>query len=272
MSEPPLISSLQNSRVKTIVKLRNRHHRDKLGKLLIEGYRPLLRALENGYPIEEIYFCRELFLGENEDNLISDLARQGAEVFEVSKPVFQKMAYRDRPEGLLGIGPQRRRHLSDLEFKPNGLYLIAEAIEKPGNLGTILRSSDAAGVDALILCDACTDFFNPNVVCASIGTLFTVPIAEASTDEAIAWCREHQIQTMAATPHTDLAFTDADMTGPTAIVVGTEQYGLSDRWMREANCQVVIPMYGLADSLNVATSTTLLIYEAVRQRRVAGMM
>jgi TrmH family RNA methyltransferase len=143
---------------------------------------------------------------------------------------------------------------------------VAEAIEKPGNLGTILRSADAGAVTGLVLCDECTDLFNPNVVRASTGCLFTVPVAEARSDEAVDYLRAHGIRTLAATPHTRTLYTDVDMTGPLAIVVGTEQLGLSDTWLSRADHHVRIPMLGQADSLNVATATTLLLYEALRQR------
>jgi RNA methyltransferase, TrmH family len=267
MTQATAISSLQNPRIKNVVKLRDLHHRDAQRLMIVEGYRPIRRALDNGYPLAELYVCPELFLGSNEAALIAEVVAQGATLFELTRPVFEKIAYRDRPEGLLAVAPQRRRRLADLAPVANGLYLVAEAIEKPGNLGTMLRSADAAGVTALILCDGCTDLFNPNVVAASIGTLFTVPVAEATTDECLAWCRQHGIQILAATPHTDKVYFDIDMRQGVAIVVGTEQYGLSDRWMKECDLQVVIPMHGQADSLNVAASTTLLLYEAVRQRR-----
>jgi RNA methyltransferase, TrmH family len=163
-----------------------------------------------------------------------------------------------------------RRALADLQLPADPLLVVAEAIEKPGNLGTILRSADAAGVAALVVCDRCTDVNNPNVVRASIGTLFTVPVAEAGSAETLAWLRANGAQILAATPHAEREYTDVDLRGPTAIVVGTEQYGLSDAWMREADLRVRIPMLGQADSLNVAAATTILLYEAVRQRRSAA--
>ena len=263
------VSSLQNPRIKHLVKLRQRADRDQHRQLLIEGFRPIRRALDNGQPLTELYVCPELFLGENEGQLIAAAVTAGATLFDLTRPVFEKVAYRDRPEGLLAVGPQQRRTLADLTADPHGLYLIAEAIEKPGNLGTMLRSADAAGVTALILCDGCTDLYNPNVVAASIGTLFTVPVAEATTPECLAWCRQHGLKTLAATPHTRTTMYEVDMTQGVAIVVGTEQVGLSDAWMSQCDLQVVIPMVGQADSLNVSASTTLLLYEAVRQRRHA---
>jgi TrmH family RNA methyltransferase len=264
------ITSLQNPRIKNVVRLRDRPARDEQGKMIIEGYRGLDAALKNGYTADEFYFCEELFLGENEPALIAGFQAQGAEVFKCTRAVFEKIAYRERPEGILAVAPQRRRGLADMPAPAAGqvpLYLIAEAIEKPGNLGTMLRTADGTGVTAIILCDKGTDIFNPNVVRASIGTLFTVPIIECSGDEAIAWCRQHQVKILAATPHTETVYTDVDMTRPVAVVVGTEKWGLSDQWMTQADLKVVIPMLGQADSLNVATATSLLLYEAVRQRR-----
>ena len=169
----------------------------------------------------------------------------------------------------LALAPQIRKSLADLALKDNPLLIVAEAIEKPGNLGSILRSADAAGVDAVIVCDRCTDINNPNVVRASVGTLFSLPVVEATTDDAVAWLRERHIRILAATPHAEKDYTDVDLKQGIAIVVGTEQHGLSNRWMDGADLRVRIPMLGQADSLNVANATTILLYEAVRQRRLA---
>lgn len=268
MQRPDLrITSLQNPRVKEVVKLAKRSHRDELGILIVEGYREIRRALENHIKPLTLFYSAEWFLGENEPALIEQCRQAGAEIFDCSKDVFSKMAYRDRPEGLLLLTHQIKGKLADLKVPENPLLIVAEAVEKPGNLGTILRSSDAAGVHAVIVCDPNTDINNPNVVRASIGTLFSLPVVEASTAETLAWLRERKIQILAATPHTDREYSDADMTKGTAIVVGAEQYGLSTTWMEEADEKVKIPMLGQCDSLNVASATTILLYEAVRQRR-----
>ncbi len=262
------LSSMQNPRVKQILHLRERSAREKEQLFLIEGYRELLRATDAGHPIESLFICRELFLGSNEEALIKRIRASGAHLYVCTEPIFHKISYRDRPDGLLAIAPQRHLHLNDLSPKSgNPFYVIAEAIEKPGNLGTILRSSDAVGLDALIVCDRCTDIHNPNVVRASVGTLFTVPVIEAKGEEALRWLKERGIAILAATPSAKKEFTEVDMRVPLAIAVGTEQLGLSERWMQQADIQVRIPMYGVADSLNVAMATTLLLYEAVRQRR-----
>jgi RNA methyltransferase, TrmH family len=262
-----LISSLQNTRVKTVVSLRQRPHRDELGLMIVEGYREIKRALDNRYRPSALYYCPALFLGSNEPALIERSRAAGVEICECTRSVFEKMSYRDRPEGLLAIVPQIRRVLADLRLPENPLLVVAEAIEKPGNLGTILRSADAAGVHALIVCDRCTDISNPNVVRASIGTLFALPVAEASSTDTLAWLRSNRVQILAATPHAEHNYYDADLRRGIALVVGTEQYGLSQMWMDAADLKVCIPMLGQADSLNVAAATTILLYEAVRQRQ-----
>ncbi len=260
------IYSLTNSRVKNVVKLRQRSHRDDLGCMLIEGFREISRAVDNDHPIEELFYCESLFQGENNTALLSRCQSRGAHLLACSKPVFKKMSYRDRPDGLIAIAPQVRCELSAIPLSPAPFIVIAEAIEKPGNLGTILRSADAASVDAVIVCDRCTDINNPNVVRASIGTLFSIPVVETTGAEAIVWLAANDIQAVATTPHTDVLYNNVDLTRGVAIVVGTEQYGLSDAWLEASKIKVRIPMLGQADSLNVASATTILLYEVVRQR------
>ncbi len=260
-----LISSLQNGRIKECVKLRDRRQRDRSGLFLIEGYRELFRAA--GKPLKTLFICPSLFLGSNEGDLISRVVNSGVEVVECSEAVFRKISYRDRPDGLLATAPHLDMGFDHLPSKDPAFFVVAESIEKPGNLGTILRSSDAVGVDGLIVCDKCTDIHNPNVVRASVGTLFTVPIADASTEDTLSWLRSRGISVLAATPSAEKEYTDVDMTGPVAVVVGTEQYGLSEKWMKAADIQVRIPMLGVADSLNAAMATTILLYEVLRQRR-----
>ncbi len=263
------ITSLTNPKVKRVVKLRKRAQRDEEGVLLIEGYRELKRALDNDHRPSALFYCPELFQGGHESELIERCRAVGAEVWSCNESVFRKMAYRDRPEGLLALASQIRLSLNDLALPDAPLLLIAEHIEKPGNLGTMLRSADAAGVHAVIVCDRCTDINNPNVVRASIGTLFATPVVDATSEDTAAWLQERSVQVVAATPHTDHHYTDIDYTRGTAILVGAEQFGLSDFWMRNAQTQVRIPMMGQCDSLNVAAAATILLYEAVRQRTAA---
>jgi RNA methyltransferase, TrmH family len=265
-----ILTSLQNDRVKAIVRLRERRDRDREGLMLIEGYRSLIRAVDNGVFPKEVYTCPGFYLGDNEDALIERCRAAGAEIFQCTPPVFQKMTYRERPEGLLAVAPYLSRKLEDLKLGSSPLLIVAQSIEKPGNLGTIIRSADGTGADALILCDRCTDLWNPNVITASTGMCFALPIAEAGTADTLKWLKAQGIAILSATPHATTMYTDVDMTGPVAIVVGAEQYGLTEDWMKESTINVRIPMLGKADSLNVATATTLILYEAVRQRGRRG--
>lgn len=270
MKEDLILTSLQNPQVKQVFHLRDRHERDKTGLFLIEGYREILRATDAGWKIEKLYTCPSLFLGTNEGDLIQRLRTRGTAIITCDEKVFHKMSYRDRPDGLLALAPQRLLSLEELKKREQKnkvpFFVVAEAIEKPGNLGTILRSSDAVGVSGLIVSDRCTDIYNPNVVRASVGTLFTVPVAEAKGDETLHWLKDQGISILAATPQAEKEFTQVDLTGPVAIAIGTEQLGLSQKWMEQAHLQVRIPMRGVADSLNVAMATTLLLYEVLRQR------
>jgi TrmH family RNA methyltransferase len=284
MSVPERITSLQNPRVKQLVKLRERRERDAAGLFLIEGYREVRRALEKGVKPKEFYFSPDWFLGENEPALIEQVKQAGAQLFELSKDAFAKVAYRERPDGLLAVAPQWKRTLEDLAVAGGAdpgpssdpgvpppttrppFLLVCEAIEKPGNLGTILRSADAAGCDGVIVCDPVTDIFNPNVVRASTGVLFSVPVVISDSATVHAWLKAKGIRTAATTPHTTNLYTQTDLRGPLAIIMGSEQYGLSEFWMKGADVLVRIPMAGQADSLNVAMATIITLFEAVRQR------
>ncbi|MBQ7401512.1 MAG: RNA methyltransferase [Lentisphaeria bacterium] len=260
------LTSLQNPKVKRAFALRDRRERDREGVTILEGYRELTRAHAAGIPIRETFYCREMFVGENNDALLDTLRDAGSAIYECSANVLRKIAYRERPEGLIAIAEMKRKGLDEIPARPDGLYLVAETIEKPGNLGSILRSADAVGATAVIVCNKQTDIFNPNVIRASTGAIFSMPLAETTSEEALAWLRNLGIKTLAATPHTHLYHTDVDMKQGVAIVVGAEQYGLSDYWMNSADLQVLIPMLGKMDSLNVATAATILLYEAARQR------
>jgi len=266
MSDYPKITSTQNDAVKHVVRLRDRRPREKEHLTVLEGYREVTRAREYGMKLLEIYFSPSHFLGQNEFPLLETLASEGVRVVEVAPFLLDKMAYRERPEGLIAIAEMKNHFLKDMPYRDGGLYLVAEAVEKPGNLGSMLRSADAAGVDGFILCNKCTDLYNPNVIRASTGALFSVPLAEAENQEAFDWLKAHNIKILAATPHTDFNYTDVDLTQSVAIVVGTEQTGLTELWMKHSDLPVRIPMLGKIDSLNVATATTILLYEAARQR------
>lgn len=261
------ITSPSNPKLKYVVKLRTCSAREEFGEMIVEGFRECRRALDNGYRPRAIFHCPDFYLkNENEPALVEECRRQGAEVFTCSKQCFSKIAYKERPDGLLMLGPHVTVKLRDLKLPENALVIVTEAIEKPGNLGTILRSADAAKVAAVIVCNRTTDIHNPNVVRASTGTMFSVPIAEASSEEALEFLKERGFKILAATPHAGKLHFEVDLTGNVAIALGAEQYGLTAKWMDGAELRVRIPMLGLADSLNVSAAATILVYEAVRQR------
>jgi RNA methyltransferase, TrmH family len=261
-----MITSAQNPRIKQAARLRERRQRDRAGLMLVEGADEIRLALAGGAQPRVLFYCRELSPRGVED-LLARAEHAGAERVEVSAAVFQKLAYRENPDGLVAVVPAARRKLEDLAPGERPLLLVAEAVEKPGNLGALLRSADACAVNGVIVCDPTTDLNNPNVVRSSRGTLFTVPVAEAGSAEAIAWLRARRIAIVAATPQASLLYTQADLRGPVAIAVGTEDQGLSPAWLSQADLAVRIPMLGQVNSLNVSTAATLLLYEALRQRQ-----
>jgi TrmH family RNA methyltransferase len=263
------ITSLQNPKVKAAVRLRERKGREEAGLMLVEGYAELSLACRAGLTPVELFFCPEL-ARPGELPLLEALRGAGTAVVEVTPAVMEKLAYRQHPGAWLAVAALPRRGLADLDLPPAPLLVVAEAVEKPGNLGAILRSADAAGVDALIVCDRRTDLWNPNVVRASKGTVFQVPVAEADSGEALAWLRARGIRIAAATPAATASMWEADLCGAVAIAVGAEKEGLSPVWLEAADLRVAIPMRGRADSLNVAQAATLLVYEALRQRRERG--
>ena len=267
MNEAPTIESPQNPRVKAAVKLRKSKTRQQTGQTLVEGFREILRATESGWRFNELYFCPELYLDREAPDLLSTIHHGGTPVFQCSETAFRKMSYRDTPDGLLALSPLVGKRLDELELPDNPLLLIAEDLEKPGNLGTILRTADATGVDAVIVCGCKTDINNPNVIRASIGTLFFMPVVEATTEETLQWLKERGILSLAAIPGAEQRYTDVDMRGGTAIVVGSEDEGLARQWLEGANLKIAIPMLGKNDSLNVSTAAAILLYEALRQRR-----
>ena len=258
------ISSVQNSRVKRIAKLqRKASARREEGLTVIEGAREVLRAIENGWQPVELWLCPEL---RNSDIDFSAHWKTPPALFQCPFPVFEKITYRENPDGVLAVGPLVGKKLDDLSLPANSLILVAEGIEKPGNLGALLRSADGAGVDAVIICDPATDLNNPNAIRASIGTLFYLPVAEASTAETLDFLHRNKFRTFAAVPDAKKIYTDCDFTGVSAIVVGAEDCGLSEKWKTGADEKICIPMCGKNDSLNVSVSAAVILFEARRQR------
>jgi TrmH family RNA methyltransferase len=260
------VTSTANPRVKELLSLRRRRVREQLGLTLIEGYEELTLALGAGLRPRTLYYCPDLVADESQLRIVDRAAAQGVEVARLSRPVFEKVAYREGPDGFLAVAPAIVSSLADLSPGPSPLLLVCEAVEKPGNLGAMLRTADAAGLTAVIAADPVTDWGNPNVVRASKGTVFTAPVAAADSAATLRWLLDRSITIVATTPDTDLSFTDVDFTGPTAVAVGSEKYGLSESWLKQAHVRARIPMFGHVNSLNVATSAAIVVYEAVRQR------
>jgi RNA methyltransferase, TrmH family len=261
-----IITSPQNPKVKYVASLRERRKRKESGVTLVEGYDELTLALASGIKPAEVFYCPALFRNTDQMRLVERIRAMGASLIEVDERVFARIAYRENPDGWLATFPLPGRNLSELSLSANPLIVVCESVEKPGNLGAILRTADAAGVDAVIACDPLTDWGNPNVVRASKGALFSVQVAAASSAGTLEWLREHQIRIVVATPQATTSYTRVDLRGPVAITVGEEKHGLSKEWLEQADESVVIPMFGRVNSLNVATATGLLIYEAIRQR------
>jgi TrmH family RNA methyltransferase len=265
------ITSAVNPRLKQLVALRRRRSRLQAGVTLVDGLAEIELALAAGVRPQTLYYCRQLATTESLP-LASRVAALGTEIVHLSRPAFEKVSYREGPDGWLAVVPAAETELASLQLPPRPLVLICAGLEKPGNLGAILRTADAAAVAAVIAADPVTDWGNPNVVRASKGTVFSVPVASATTAEVLDWTAEHELQIVAATPDATRLVTETDMTGPTAIAVGAEQAGLSADWLDRASVRVRIPMFGKADSLNVSTSAAIITYEAVRQRMQAGEM
>mgnify|MGYP002639541784 CR=1 FL=1 len=235
--------------------------RQQTGTFLIEGQKEISLAFKGGYEIETILFYPEI-CSENELRKWSS----SAELIQITKEIFEKLAYRDTTEGVIGIAKSKDLNLSKLKLSPNPLILIAEAPEKPGNIGALLRTADAAKLDAVIIANPKGDLYNPNVVRSSIGCLFTNQIATGTTSEIISFLKEHKIAIYCATLQNANSYTAEDYTIPSALVVGTEATGLSQEWRDAATKNVIIPMQGEIDSMNVSVSAAILIFEAKRQR------
>jgi TrmH family RNA methyltransferase len=253
------ITSLQNPRIKHLVKLRDdKRQRRQDALMLVEGWDEIQLALSAGHQPQAILSAPELV--SRQMDVVT------AESITVNRAVFEKISYRENPDGWLAVFPIPHTALDDLKLSESPLIVLAESIEKPGNLGAIFRTADAAGVDALLVCDPRVDVWNPNVVRASRGAVFSVPVVECDNASALAWLKRRRIRVLAAMPSADMEYSQIDLRDPLAIAVGTEDEGLTDFWISNADMKVRIPMIGRVNSLNVSVSTALIVYEAVRQR------
>ncbi|MDH6355329.1 TrmH family RNA methyltransferase [Dysgonomonas sp. PH5-45] len=258
------ITSLQNPKIKNLQKLAKNKERRLQNVALFEGARELMLAQRAGYDICSVYICPELFAKTRYPDVLHNIPE--SKMTEVSAAVFEKIAYREGSDGLLTLSKPKSHTLSELQLTENPFVIILEAIEKPGNLGAILRTADAAKADAVIVCDPLADVYNPNVVRSSVGCLFTVQTAICTSADALKWLQDNNITVYAAELQASQWYHETDFTKPAAIVMGTEADGLTRFWLDNAHKRIKIPMRGEIDSLNVSVSTAILTFEAMRQR------
>ena len=255
------VTSAQNPKIRNLLLLQEKSRaRREQGLFVVEGRRELQHCLEAGFTVRTVFVCPDL-AGDRRKNLAGEPL-----VIEIPEPLYRKVAYREGTEGVIAEVEVKERRLEDLELPENPLVVVLEAVEKPGNLGAVLRSADAARADAVIVCDPLTDLWNPNLIRASLGGIFTVPTVAATSEETIAWLKAHGIRILTAQLQDSSWYYDMDMTVGTALVMGTESTGLTDLWRRAADAHIRIPMLGRLDSLNVSVSAAILLFEAVRQR------
>ena len=256
------ITSLQNSRIKDIIHLSKPRERKEKNLMVVEGFREITMAYHAGIQLKEVYYSPEVNLHPQAQSIIDNIPLK----FEVSKPVFEKIAYREHSDGLIALGVPKYLSLNDLKLRSNPLLLVLESVEKPGNLGALLRTADAAAIDAILVCDPQTDLFNPNVIRSSLGCIFSKQVVACSTHDALDFLHQKNIKSFAAALTAKKFYHQTDFTQSCAIVMGTESTGLTDAWLTGADEQIKIPMNGKVDSLNVSTSAAILVFEAKRQR------
>ncbi|MBQ3613738.1 MAG: RNA methyltransferase [Bacteroidales bacterium] len=260
------ITSAQNPKIKDLLALQEKSkERRKKGLFVVEGRRELLHCVEAGYRPHTVFFCPEIISTGDFDEIAD---RCDCNYIEVPQHLYDKVAYRGGTEGVIAELHCKDMTLETLDLKENPLVVVLEAVEKPGNLGAVLRSADASGVDAVIVCDPLTDMYNPNLIRSSIGAIFTVPVATATSEDTIAWLKDKGIKIYTAQLQDSEWYYDTDMRQGTAIVMGTEATGLTDVWRKAADAHIKIPMLGKLDSLNVSVSAAILMFEAVRQRNL----
>lgn len=263
------ITSAQNQKIRLLLELQEKSKTRRKEKLfVVEGRRELLHCLEAGYEPYAVFFCPDI-INHADLNAVQEAvtgASSSCSFFEIPQHLYDKVAYRGGTEGVIAELRCKDMSLENLKLKQNPLVVVLESVEKPGNLGAVLRSADASGADAVIVCDPLTDMYNPNLIRSSIGAIFTVPVAAASSEDTIKWLKSNNIKIYTAQLQDSEWYYDTDMTGGTAIVMGTEATGLTDAWRKAADAHIKIPMLGRLDSLNVSVSAAILMFEAVRQR------
>lgn len=265
MVEP--ITSAQNPKIKNLLSLRDKsRQRRESGLFVLEGAREFERALKCGFKAHSVFFCTKYL---KDEDVAASIQGCGANLFEVSPAVYDRIACREGVEGVVALMHVVANGLNDITFREAPLILVLESVEKPGNIGAVLRTADAAGADAVIVCDPLTDIYNPNLIRASLGSIFSVKTVACTSEEAIDWLKSNNIRILTAQLQDSEVYYDTDMKCGTAIVMGTEDKGLSDIWRKNSDAHIRIPMNGLMDSLNVSVSAAILCFEAVRQRNAS---
>ncbi len=265
MKPPIAITSRHNPHIKYLTELKDRKFREQEQCFLVEGFREVQRALDSGKTLKSLYFSQSTKL-ELLENLSLIAKTKGIRVMELSPPVFEKLTHREHPDGCMAVVEMWDLDIESLSLSAQPLLIVAEGLEKPGNLGALMRTAEGSGVDGLVLCDSKVDIYNPNVIRASQGALFSLPMAVLQPEDLNHFLKAKNIQIVATSPEAQAVYWDANYILPTAILVGNENTGLSDFWSRHAK-HVCIPMVGKSDSLNVHSAATLVLYEALRQRR-----
>ncbi len=258
-----MITSLQNPKIKQIIKLRKTGARKKEGVVVVEGVKEISLAIEAGLEISQLFFSHSF----NKKGLDKKYIQENTELIEVEGDVFQKISLRENPDGHIALVKPKNKTLKNISLSKNPLIVVLDELEKPGNLGAIMRTCDAAGVDAIIMTNKKVDIYNPNVIRASLGTVFTNQVILETRENTIDWLKENKISILTTTPSTNFEFTEVDFALASAIVIGTEHSGLPLEWLDKADKKIKIPMLGKIDSLNASVSAAVVIYEAVRQRK-----
>jgi len=260
-----LISSHQNPKIKKILSLQKSSERKSQNLFVVEGLREIKLALEANHQLHSIYICKEI-IGVERYSELKDLIKSPIDEYEISKPIFEKIAYRENSDGIIALVVPKIITLENIKLRTNPIIIVLESIEKPGNIGAILRTADAANVDAVIICNPKTDIYNSNVIRSSVGCLFTNQVVACTTEEAINWLRKQNISIFPTHLNAKEYYHQADFKQPSAIIMGTEDTGLSDKWISPEFKQIKIPMNGKIDSMNVSNATAIVVFEAMRQR------
>ena len=262
MKPGTVITSTHNPKVKSLLALEKPRERRKQQLFIVEGKKEIGMALQAGYKIGNLFYCVDLF----PETDLNSLGMDEKFLVPVTKEVFDKIAVRENSGGVIAVAEMKAHCLDQIRLKPSPLVLVLESVEKPGNLGAILRTADAAGLDAVILCDPQTDFYNPNVIRSSLGCVFTEPSASVTSEEAIAWLKKNKISIYGTHLKASRPYYEIDFTKPSAIVLGAESTGLSDEWVKSSEANIIIPMQGKIDSMNVSNAAAVVVFEAIRQR------